>query len=134
MMRVARGFTLVELIIVMAIIGLLATIVILRVASTRNKALIATMESDLRNLVTQQMSWKNDSGSYATSLPTSLWSPSVGVTGPTITLTGDGWTATVGHVSTTRTCAVFMGSTSVPPATKEGVPACSLPDIIVASP
>jgi hypothetical protein len=37
-------------------------------------------------------------------------------------------------VSTTRTCAVFMGSTSVPPATKEGVPACSLPDIIVASP
>jgi prepilin-type N-terminal cleavage/methylation domain-containing protein len=122
---VARGFTFVEVIIVLAIIGLLVTIVIPKLRPTRDKALIAAMESDLRNLVTEQESWKIDSGSYATSFPASVWSPSVGVTGPTITLTGDGWTATVGHVSTPRTCAVFVGSTSVPPAIKEGVPTCT---------
>jgi hypothetical protein len=31
----------------------------------------------------------------------------------------------VGHTSTTRTCAIFAGSTPLAPATKEGVPTCT---------
>jgi prepilin-type N-terminal cleavage/methylation domain-containing protein len=123
--RAAAGFTLVEIIIVVAIIGLLATIAIPKFTSSRDKALVTAMKSDLRNLLTQQEGRMADSGSYATSFPATIWSPSTGVTGPTITLTADGWTASVGHQSTARTCAIFVGSTSLAPASKEGVATCT---------
>jgi len=119
------GFTLVEVIIVVVIIGLLATIVIPKFSSSREKALVTAMKSDLRNLLTQQEGWMADSGSYATSFPTTIWRTTTGVTGPTITLTANGWTASVGHMSTAKTCAIFVGTTSLAPATKEGVPTCT---------
>ena len=126
MTRGARvGFTLVEVIIVVVIIGLLATIVIPKFSSSREKALVTAMKSDLRNLLTQQEGWMADSGSYATSFPTTIWRTTTGVTGPTITLTANGWTASVGHMSTAKTCAIFVGTTSLAPATKEGVPTCT---------
>ena len=123
--RPAAGFTVVELVIVVVIIGLLATIAIPKFSSSRDRALVASMKSDLRNLQTHQESRFADSGSYATSFPATIWRPSTGVTGPAISLTPTGWTASVGHTSTTRICAIFVGSTSLAPATKEGVPTCT---------
>ena len=126
MTRGARvGFTLVEIIVVVVIIGLLATIVIPKFSSSRERALVTAMKSDLRNLLTVQEGWMADSGSYATSFPTTIWRTTTGVTGPTIALTANGWTASVGHMSTTKTCAIFVGTTSLAPATKEGVPTCT---------
>jgi prepilin-type N-terminal cleavage/methylation domain-containing protein len=122
--RARAGFTLVEIIVVVVIIGLLATIVIPKFSSSRERALVTAMKSDLRNLLTVQEGWMADSGSYATSFPTTIWRTSTGVTGPTITLTANGWTASVGHMSTAKTCAIFVGTTPLAPATKEGVPTC----------
>lgn len=123
--RAGAGWTLVELLIVIVIIALLATIVIPHLSSTRDKALVATMETDLRNLLAQEEIWKLDSGAYTRSLPSSVWSPSPGVSTPSITLTGDGWTASVTHIASLRTCAIFVGSTSLAPAFKEGVVNCT---------
>jgi len=120
-----KGFTLIELLIVVVIIGILAAIAIPKFANTKEKAYIASMKSDLRNLATHQESQLADSGSYATSFPPTIWRPSTGVTGPTIALTPTGWTARVGHTSTTRVCAIFVGSTPLAPAVKEGVPTCT---------
>jgi general secretion pathway protein G len=118
------GFTLIELMTVVVIIGLLAMIAIPRLASLKGRAQIAAMKSDLRNLVTLEENYFAQNGKYTTDLG-SGYNVSAGNDRPIITLSGDGWTATIASPSAGQMCAVFMGSTPVPPATKEGAPACA---------
>jgi len=129
------GFTLIELMTVVAIIGLLAMIAIPKLTSLKGRAQIAAMKSDLRNLVTAEENYFAQNLKYAT--PTDLagaYTVSAGNSMPTITLTGDGWTATLTSVSTGQTCAVFMGSTPASPATKEGAPACTESGSVTVTP
>jgi len=124
-LQARRGFTLIELIIVVVIIGLLATIAIPKFAGVKEKAMLAAMKSDLRNLVMQEESYLIDNASYTANLPPTVYRVTTGVTGPTIALTADGWTAVVGHTGTTKTCAIFIGSTPIEPAVVEGEPRCT---------
>lgn len=125
-----KGFTLIELLIVVVIIGILAAIAIPKFANTKEKAYIASMKSDLRNLVTAEEAYFADSIKYSTTLCANspcngvIFDQSTGNTPPAINLTSDGWTAAMGNVNTTKTCAIFIGSTGVLPATKEGEPKC----------
>src|SRR6266704_1600052 len=57
-------FTLIELLIVVVIIGILAAIAIPKFANTKAKAYIASMKSDLRNLVTAEEAYFADSVKY----------------------------------------------------------------------
>ncbi|HVZ48384.1 MAG TPA: prepilin-type N-terminal cleavage/methylation domain-containing protein [Gemmatimonadaceae bacterium] len=118
-----KGFTLIELLIVVVIIGILAAIAIPKFANTKEKAYIASMKSDLRNLITAQEAYFSDNNStYATSttaLGTS-YKASSGVTVTIGTVSNTGWDATSAHNSTTKTCSIAVGGTS----TNEGVPVC----------
>ncbi len=84
---------------------------------------VASMKSDLRNLVTAEEAYFADSVKYTSNLGRTFYT-TTGVTGPTITLTADGWKGWVGSRHTTKTCAIFVGSSPLPPAVVEGMPAC----------
>src|SRR5256885_8994192 len=112
-------FRSIELLIVVVIIGILAAIAIPKFANTKEKAYLASMKSDLRNLVTAEEAYFADSVKYTTNLGTAF-STTSGVVGPTIALSADGWTANVSHTTTPKTCAIYVGSTALAPANKEG--------------
>src|SRR3989442_7205747 len=59
-----KGFTLIELLIVVVIIGILTAIPISKFASTKETAYIASIKSDLRNLVTAEEAYFADSVKY----------------------------------------------------------------------
>lgn len=119
----SRGFTLIELLIVLVIIGLLASIAIPKFANTKEKVYLTAMKSDLRNLFTAEESYFADSIKYTSDLGTA-YRTTTGVEGPTIATTGDGWTAWVSHTTTTKTCAIYAGSTPLSPAVREGEARC----------
>ncbi|MGZ3332769.1 MAG: type IV pilin protein, partial [Gemmatimonadaceae bacterium] len=60
-----KGFTLIELLIVVVIIGILAAIAIPKFANTKDKAYVAAMKSDLRNMATYEEQYAADNnGAY----------------------------------------------------------------------
>ena len=66
MSRNRNGFTIVEMLIVVLIIGILAGIALPKFASTRDKATLASIRSDVRNAETAEEAYFADNGYYAT--------------------------------------------------------------------
>jgi type IV pilus assembly protein PilA len=141
-MQNRKGFTLIELLIVVVIIGILAAIAIPKFANTKEKAYLASMKSDLRNLATAEEAYFADYLQYAGGAGVTqinpledpsgnvLFSPSAGVTLEVTAVAGGGgvpagWSATASHNATSKTCAIFIGTAAVAPAANEGEPGCT---------
>src|SRR6188474_3274307 len=61
-----KGFTLIELLIVVVIIGILAAIAIPKFAATKDKAKLASVKTDLRNMMTAEEAYFSDKATYTT--------------------------------------------------------------------
>ena len=123
MTRNRRGFTLIELLIVVVIIGILASIAIPKFANTKDRANLATMKSDLRNLASAMEAYFNDNSSAYASSVSALGTTYHSSLGVTITLggvSGSSWAATATHIASPKDCSLSLGGT----ASTEGSPVC----------
>src|ERR1043166_8193305 len=59
-----KGFTLIDLLIVVVIIGILAAIAIPKFAATKDKAKLASVKSDVRNGMTAEEAYFSDFAKY----------------------------------------------------------------------
>ena len=126
-----RGFTLIELTIVVVVTGVLASVAIPTFSSAREKAFVTAATSDLRNLSSQMELYQASNMVYPAdvgSLPDFKTSEDVIVTITESTL-GSGWAATAGHAGLVgRQCGIFYGNgtaANATPATEAGVIACN---------
>ena len=113
-----KGFTLIELLIVVVIIGILAAIAIPKFANTKDKAYVAAMKSDLRNLATYEEQYAADqngayfAGTATSATPLNGFTPSQNVTITAVIVAGppQSWTASATHSQSAKTCDNSTGA------------------------
>lgn len=120
------GFTLAELLVVVVIIGILAAIAVPKFSSSKEKAYIASMKTDLRNLASVEEAFFADSARYSDDAAVLRFRPSTGVSVPTITVGAGFWSAEVTHTLISgRTCGIAINTTNtVVASASDGEPAC----------
>lgn len=112
-----KGFTLIELIIVMVVIGILAGIAIAKFVRTKESAYIASMKTDLRNFALYEQNYLMDSqGSYFSGngaaqgfVPT----PGVTVTATVVLGPPPTWNAIATHNRTAKTCSIVTDGPAI---------------------
>ncbi len=124
-----KGFTLIELMVVVVILSVLTAVAMPQFDFTRRRGYRVALKSDLRNLLAEQEMYRITSFVYAPSLYAMGFISSEG-TDITITeATGAGWAATGVHAGLPgEQCGIYYGEaspTNADPATQPGVVKCT---------
>jgi prepilin-type N-terminal cleavage/methylation domain-containing protein len=118
------GFTLVELLMSMAIIGLLAAFAVPRWARLTERSIIAAMRTDVRNLAVLEESYFYDVAVYTSDLSVLGNRGYVVTAGVQLEIkeaTNTGWSVSASHANTLQECHLFVGTAApVGSATQDG--------------
>ena len=107
-----NGFTLIELLLVVVIIGILAALALPKFADIKARAYKASMQSDLRNLATNEVLYDADNGVYAGDTTTLGFQPSKGNTITIDIATPGQFSASAANAAVTGTCSITYGGAS----------------------
>ena len=129
-----EGFTLIELMIVVVVIGILATLAIPKYGSSKQRAARTAGISDIRNLTTQEERFYSENGRYGDLNDTAALKFTLSPGNSTLALTiagappgSSGFSASL-LIAGGQTCGVFVGTatrpTGMPGTLQEGSPAC----------
>jgi len=130
-MKKLRGFTLIELLIAVVIIGLLALIALPSLRNHKERAILASLTSDLKNLMIQQESFYSTHLRYASLAELlDVTYSSVGGVPVSISITGASETgyeaaATYSSSSVDYRCEVRVGEEQSVTTSEEGLIACT---------
>lgn len=124
--RERKGFTLIELMMVVITIGALAVIAVPKIGAFLDRGHVTTMRSDLRKLVTAEEGYFVEHDTYTVSPMLAGMVPSPDVTITITNVSAAGWEAEATHAKSKTKCRVYSGDRARSSAT-EGVPTCSTP-------
>jgi prepilin-type N-terminal cleavage/methylation domain-containing protein len=117
MRTIGKGFTLIEVLVVLVVLAILSAIAIARYVSTKDAAYVASMKADLRNFALYEQNYLMDSqGSYFSGNGAAQgFVPTAGVT---ISATSDAgpppsWHAVATHDKTSKTCSITTTGPSI---------------------
>lgn len=122
------GFTLIEIMVVIVVIGILAGIAILHLAPLKDKAYTTTLIEDLRNLETAEEAYFIEYATYTPSLPAANYMPSANDTYSITTASVTGWSAVAttskAMVSAASSCHIANGSAATTSSEYPGTVYC----------
>ena len=112
--RSRRGVTLIELLAVVVIVGLLVIFAIPRLSRNKEKTVVASMESDMRNLATAQEGYYYANSTYTFDQVALNLTLSPGNTLTINEATVSGWSATMANPLTPPSSATSFTATPPP--------------------
>ena len=121
-----RGFTFIEMLVVMIVVGLLAGLAYAKVQSSKDKGVVATMTSDLHAIAQEQEAHYFQNRTYTSDLvalnTTLSQNNSVVINEATVS----GWSGTMSNPRTSQRCYIFVGTAQpVGSASSDGLIHCS---------
>ncbi len=120
------GFTIIEMLAVMVVIGVLAMIAYARLQTSKDKATVASMVSDLHAVAQEQEAFYFQNRTYSTTLATLNSNPSPGNVPVIVTGNSAGWSGSISNPKVAKQCFIFVGAAApIGSATKDGVIDCS---------
>jgi type IV pilus assembly protein PilA len=112
-----KGFTLIEVLVVLLVLAILSAIAIARFVETKDSAYVASMKADLRNFALYEQNYLMDSqGSYFSGNGAAEgFVPTAGVTIAATTDVGPppSWHAIATHDKTAKTCSITTSGPSI---------------------
>jgi prepilin-type N-terminal cleavage/methylation domain-containing protein len=120
------GFTLIEILVVLLVMGILAGLAYARLQSSKDKAVVAGMTSDLHAIAEEQEAYYIQKRFYSPTIDSLNANPSPGNVIVIVDGTASGWSGSVSNPNVVKQCYIFVGTAApIGSATNDGVINCS---------